>query len=570
MAAGGVAMRDLSELLAGAADGAGVIAYRGDQAIRLAEFRRDIAHNAARLAGRNCHRGLLVTEDSYWCAVGMMALFQIGAEAILPQNMTSGARQAIRADWDMIVTDQPTGEGQNDIRLQSGTDGDAPLGAIDLEACRLSLFTSGSTGEPKKVTKTLAVMQREAAAVEALLGAVVPRGGRVTGTVTHQHLFGLSFKLFWPLCSGRPFEAAVHEFWEELLAAHLHGAVIIVSPAHLTRLGDLTLPVGQGQPACLISAGAKLSHDVALRAQKALGAPLCEIYGSTETGVIGWRWLDRPDKPWMAAEGVSFDIDEDRRLRIQSAFLTDRNWFRTEDQAARADDGFRLLGRADRIVKIEGKRVSLPEVEAALSASPLVAAVTLLPIGSADITLAAVVVPSDDGQRALAELGAFRFGRQLRQSLASVCEPAAMPRRWRFVPEIPTGPMGKVRQEDLLALFDNEKREPDLLAVRRQGAELELDLFNRPDLVQLDGHFPGMPIIPGVAQVDWVIKLAARHLGLALTSGQDYQVKFHRLTLPGTAVKLTLRHDVERQRLNFSYRRGDDVLTSGVIRLASS
>ncbi len=33
-------------------------------------------------------------------------------------------------------------------------------------------------------------------------------------------------------------------------------------------------------------------------------------------------------------------------------------------------DGFTLLGRTDRIVKIEGKRVALAEVEQALAASP--------------------------------------------------------------------------------------------------------------------------------------------------------------------------------------------------------
>ena len=71
-------MRDLSDLLIGGGSDV-VIAYRQSRPILLSQFRRDIAHNATRLRERNCRRGLLMTVDTYWCAVGMLALFQIGA-----------------------------------------------------------------------------------------------------------------------------------------------------------------------------------------------------------------------------------------------------------------------------------------------------------------------------------------------------------------------------------------------------------------------------------------------------------------------------------------------------------
>jgi hypothetical protein len=560
-------MRDLPDLLIGGGSGDVVIAYRQGQPLLVSQFRRDIAHNAMRLRERGCRRGLLMTADTYWCAVGMLALFQIGADVVLPQNVTSGAGKAIGAAWDLIVTDHPDGEGERFL-LGTGAADPVGLGAMDADANRLSLYTSGSTGLPKRVDKTLAVMQREAQAIEEILGSRVPGDARVTGMVTHQHLFGLSFKLFWPLFSGRPFEAKVHEFWEELLAEDLAGAAVVVSPAHLKRLGDLALLDGDVAPACLLSAGAELSETVAVAAQRAFHAPLCEIYGSTETGMIAWRWRERPNAPWMPAPGVEVTLDADNRLQLRSPFLPDGDWFRTEDRAERMAGGFRLLGRADRIVKIEGKRVSLPEIEAALAESPMVAAVAALVLGEGDVTLAAVVVPSAEGAAELARLGAFRFGRVLRQALAARHEAAALPRRWRFVTELPVGPLGKTSRDAAERLFDDKKTEPDLVAVRRNGDDVELDLFNSADLVQLDGHFPNMPIVPGVAQIDWVVKLAARHLDLPLASAENYQVKFHRLTLPETTVTLALALDRERQRLNFTYRRADVVLTSGVIRLA--
>ena len=80
------------------------------------------------------------------------------------------------------------------------------------------------------------------------------------------------------------------------------------------------------------------------------------------------------------------------------------------------------------------------------------------------------------------------------------------------------------------------------------------------------GHDDTKPSFSGFMQE---VEKNAAHIKSVKIDGQNYQVKFHRLTLPGMMVKLTLTHDEERQRLSFSYRRGDDVLTSGIIRLAA-
>jgi hypothetical protein len=68
--------------------------------------------------------------------------------------------------------------------------------------------------------------------------------------------------------------------------------------------------------------------------------------------------------------------------------------------------------------------------------------------------LAAVVVPSSHGIRALAETDVFRFGRRLRRALANTQSTEGLPRRWRFVDRIPQGPLGKRRAHDLAALFE--------------------------------------------------------------------------------------------------------------------
>jgi acyl-coenzyme A synthetase/AMP-(fatty) acid ligase len=567
----------IADLLGGPLDPARVVARCGKAAITLAQFRADVAANAAALGEGTCRRGLLITADTYWAAVGVCALFQIGAEVVLPQNVTVGACDAIRAYWDVLVCDRlPAGHAGGFVLRSAVTDSAAKLRAVDPAQCRLALFTSGSTGAPKRVDKTLAVMERESAAVEAILGATVPAQAFVTGSVTHQHLFGLAYKLFWPLCTGRTIDGRVHDLWESMLVTGIADAAVITSPPHLTRLGSLDALAPAKRPACLLSAGAELPEAACHAAGKTFSAPICEIYGSTETGTIGWRWRQGQDEAWQPMPGVAIRTDSDGILAVDSPFLPDAGWHATSDRAEiDGSGGFRLKGRIDRIAKIEGKRVSLSAVEAALAASPDVAAVKVIALPDdthpGGIVLGAVVVPGKAGAAALIKLGSFRFGRQLRQFLGASQEAAAMPKRWRFVDALPADRMGKVRQEDLAALFaqESQPREPALRAVRRDGNEVELDLYNPADLIQLDGHFPHLPIVPGVAQIDWAVKFAARYLDLPIEAATDYQVKFHRLTLPQTEVTLKLAHDPERRRLSFSYRRGADMLTSGTIRLAT-
>src|SRR5690606_36931002 len=101
----------------------------------------------------------------------------------------------------------------------------------------ITFFTSGSTGGAKPVRKTLAALQAEAAAIEQILGRVVPASAEIVATVSHQHVYGLAFRLCWPLATSRVFSASTHEIWETALAELRPGAALISSPAHLERLG---------------------------------------------------------------------------------------------------------------------------------------------------------------------------------------------------------------------------------------------------------------------------------------------------------------------------------------------
>ena len=551
---------------------AAIIATTGGGRIDLAQFHRDVAANAAALQRLGCRRGLLACTDAYWTAVGLLSLFHAGATALMPQNVLPDSLMRIRESWDHIVSDQVMAPDLPLVQLRHHAEQAAALPALSPESCRLDLFTSGTTGAAKCVAKTLALLENEAQAIESLFGPSVSGSAWVHATVSPGHMYGLTFRLVWPLLTGRPFHGQSHDFWETVLAEDLQDAILVTSPAHLTRLSGLPPQNEENRPALILSAGSPLPASAAREATDILAVAPTEIFGSTETGAIAYRHWQQADPAWHPLPGITVRQQTDGRMQVQSPFIAGDGIYDGADLITLAADGsFRSRGRADDIVKIEGKRISLPEIEAALQGLDLVkeAAVAIMP-GDRP-RLATAIVLSGSGRTQLKEIGDFRCGRLLRQHLAGRLDPACQPKHWRFVDALPGAPLGKRRASDILALFNEEDvtiklERPQYPEVRDQRPienGIEIDLFIPPDLLQLDGHFPDLPIVPGVALVDWAAQYSAQYLHLGDGVARSLQVKFRRITQPNKEVTLTLKHLAGQNRMNFTYRHRDDVLTSG-------
>ena len=98
---------------------------------------------------------------------------------------------------------------------------------------------------------------------------------------------------------------------------------------------------------------------------------------------------------------------------------------------------------------------------------------------------------------------------------------------------------------------------------RESGEEERFVLTLEPDHPAFRGHFPGYPILPGVIQVDWAIRLGAEafgHLGEFLGLSD---LKFVAPILPGERIELLLQR--EAGGLSFRYRSGEDRKSSGRI-----
>ena len=86
---------------------------------------------------------------------------------------------------------------------------------------------------------------------------------------------------------------------------------------------------------------------------------------------------------------------------------------------------------------------------------------------------------------------------------------------------------------------------------------LDLDVFQ--------GHFPAVPIVPGVVQIDWVMRQLRKHLKPAARFAGLQGAKFKRLVRP--AMSLTLAIYASGNLVRFEYVSADSPVSAGRIEI---
>jgi acyl-CoA synthetase (AMP-forming)/AMP-acid ligase II len=520
---------------------------------------------AAGLQARGVRRLALHLDDAGQLAVALFGAWRAGVSVLLPADLQAHTRERWSNDVDLWLSDQVGDTHLDELHA-------APLSpaALDLDTCRLSLCTSGSSGEPKLIEKRLRQLANEVEALETLWGADLGTSC-IIGSVATQHIYGLLFRVLWPLCAGRSFVRKQLPFPEDLQrTSREHPAFAwVASPALLKRMGDNLDWPALSCVRRVFSSGGALPAEAARSLQQRLGQWPTEILGSSETGGIAWR---QGDNLWQGFEGVQLSQDSDGALLIESPYLPVGHVEHTADAARFSADGrFELLGRLDRIVKLEEKRISLPQLEHALATHEWVSEVRLGVVQENRASLGALVVLSESGLHALRNQGRRTLTEQLRQHLRPYCEAIALPRRWRLLRQLPLNAQGKLPQAEVeILLLAARPKEAELLSQQQVDGEWHLDLMIPPDLAYFSGHFPQTPVLPGVVQVDWALSLGRRLLDLPPRFAGMEVLKFQQLVRPGDQVALTLRFDAERSKLYFAYRNTEAACSSGRIVLEAA
>lgn len=421
-----------------------IVAFEGAHCFTQAELINDVQRIYSWLKTQPGERWALCFDNSYDFIAALLATLHAGKTPVLPGHSREAQLREQQTHFCGVLSDTPLNLSCRVMNPQVLTcKAIEPFDAVPADA-GVVFFTSGSTGEPAQIFKTVRALDEEIAWLATLWG---DNSGdcRVVGSVSHQHLYGFTFRVMLPMSLGLPGDAAMIHFPEQLVAHSLHPLLFISSPAFLKRLdGNLAAPVFKR----VISAAGKLGDDTALQARLWLKTAVSEIYGTTETGVLAWREHSHPAPEWQPFPAVCFTEQEDGWW-VESPLIHEGCRPLDDILEFTAQGRFRLSGRRDRIVKIEEKRVSLSEIERRLLALPGIHDVAVVPVVRGNrIALGAVVVaPQSDNTHK----------QHWREALRAWLEPIAIPRYWRIVERIPLNSQSKRSWAQLQELFDETR-----------------------------------------------------------------------------------------------------------------
>ncbi len=333
------------------------------------------------------------------------------------------------------VSAETLNETQVEVGHRWGTSGEMIAAARRAEGFKLTLFTSGSTGLPKRVTHSLEGLTR-------MLRVGDKHAENVWGLAYNPtHIAGVQVVL-QAFFNGNPlvhlFGAAretVVERIERFAVTHLSATpsfyrLLLPPEKPLRDVRAVTLG-GERSDTRLIERLRELFPEARLR----------NLYASTEAGTLLAAEGDVFEIPTELADGVRV---RDGRLEIHRALLGDiagadveGEWYETGDVVeivAEAPRRFRIMSRERDWVNVGGHKVNPAEVEDALLAFP----------GVREARVAARK-NSVLGEMLVAEVVAAPVPTEaeLRSFMAARLQPVKVPRVIRFVAELPRSRTGK-------------------------------------------------------------------------------------------------------------------------------
>jgi acyl-coenzyme A synthetase/AMP-(fatty) acid ligase len=423
-------------------DASAVLAWRADRPVRVGEFLTDLTALSAALPDRPFLVNLC--SDRYRFAVGLAAALLREQVSLLPPAHTPELLRLLKNRYAGLYALSDGGIQTDVLEMVDYPDTDAVVSASEMPAFPPSrdaaiAFTSGSTGEPTPHPKSWGRLALGAAHEAQCLGLAA--GVTLVGTVPPQHMYGLESTVLLALHNGfavhagRPFYPADIRVALEQIPEQ---RVLVTTPVHLRALlaEERELPRLQ----LILCATAPLSAEMAAEAETRYSAPVREIFGFTEAGMVATRRTTQGPQ-WHALPGVRVWRDRDG-VRVGGGHVESDVAF-TDLVELEDAHTFSLQGRSADLVNIAGKRSSIAYLNQQLLAIESVEdGVFFLPDG-----------PHESVTRLIAFVVAPRLSREaLMSALRSRIDPAFLPRPLYYVDALPRAATGKLSREALMRL----------------------------------------------------------------------------------------------------------------------
>lgn len=541
------------------------IAWRDGSPVSARRFLADAQQLAAALPSGG--PAINLCTDRYAFAVGLVAAMLCDQASLLPPDARPDTLARLHESGDACyaLTDDASlaTPSLQRVLYELPASNDAPAGAagaspaFDAMRHAVSLLTSGSTGVPQAHAKRWGTLVGDVAAavprLASLLGRASLEGLTLVATVPVQHSYGLESSVLLALLGGAAFDSGRPFFPADIaqaLAAVPRPRALVTTPFHLKTL----LLSGVELPPLdfILSATAPLSPQLAAQAEEALGGPMIEIYGSTETGQVATRRTTQTDV-WETLGQIRVHAEQQgqagERFIFEGDFVPEPTPM--ADVLELIDERhFRLLGRANDLIHVAGRRSSLGYLNYHLNSIPGVQdGAFWLPDDVADGVVrpvAFVVAP---------ELSHDDVVAQLRQRLEAVF----VPRRVVHVQALPREATGKLVVRAL-----NEFARAQLAA---DGDTVRFMREVQADHPCFPGHFPGQPLLPGALILSEVREAMASVPALVARLGADPTLaaaKFLAPVGPESTLNIELQPEAGATGgVRFEVRCGDVLAASG-------
>ena len=432
------------------------------------------------------------------------------------------------------------------------------------------LQTSGSSGKSKMIEKTLAQMIKESEYLVAELN--FSEQNTFFSSVSHRHMFGLTFKVFSPLVLGARVIADELNYPEAILGLSLANHVFIASPVLLRTLAQSPAASALKGLSGIVSAGSPLKKELRGELGQICDARIIEIYGSTETGIVA---KDCGDGLRLFG-AVDAGLDDRGALNVSSPWC---EFFQTNDAASIDEGRLALQGRIDRIVKLNDKRVSLESIETKLLQSGLLADCYCAPHPKFK-RIAALLELNGEGLKKFRKIGKKGVVAELKELLKLEFKNSV--RYFKIVEKMPRNQQGKFEKSEFeIALFASPKpawiggaideageirgdqiykngqnlasglncgavNANDVCAKFDEGGDrlenyaqkYEFSAIMHAGLEIFESHFPNLPLLPGFMQLDYVFELASG-VGIDVSGLNTVEnLKFMKFVRPGDLLRI--------------------------------
>ncbi len=241
---------------------------------------------------------------------------------------------------------------------------------------QMLFFTSGSSGFPLGAFKSKANLLTEVDTLSKLLQSYNIK--RVVVTVPFVHIYGILAGLLLPLHLPDVKLIVKEDFlpYELLQEASTDHTLVVTTPLFIKALSKLGVSTSLSSAIFVSSTGPLSMDDVEIFEDK-FSTSLLQLFGSTETGGIAYKF--GKTAKWSTLEHVEISTKDDK-LSVTSPFISAfllkkkivplHQPYITEDIIELDKNGFALVGRSNKLIKIAGKRFSAAQIENILESIP--------------------------------------------------------------------------------------------------------------------------------------------------------------------------------------------------------